>query len=86
MLRQIGRKRVRMIEIRFRLDEEIYTDVIEEMRTMAGTKPLAKIMPRILMEWFLARSGEKTVTFMAETGENEGKNDLADSLSSLSFE
>ena len=75
-----------MIEVRFRLDEEIYADVIEEMQRMAGKKSLAKIMPRILIEWYLSRSGEIVVTSTSKIGENEGENSLADSLSSLSFE
>ncbi len=75
-----------MIEIRFRLDEEIHADIIAAIHAIAPTKSLGKIMPRILVEWFLSRSGQKVVTSTSETGQNEEENSLADRLSSMSFE
>ena len=72
-----------MIEIRFRLDEEIYADVIEEMRHIAPTKSLGKIMPRIVIEWYLSRSGQKVVQKSPETRQNEGEESLADKFSSF---
>jgi hypothetical protein len=75
-----------MTEIRFHLDEDIYSDIIAEMKAMAGPKKLGKIMPRILTEWYLGRNGEKAVVNETETRQNEDENSLANELSSLSFE
>jgi hypothetical protein len=86
MLKQIGEKLGAMIEIRFRLNEEIYADVIQEIRAMAGKSSLSKTMPRILMEWFLLKNGQKVGDTVVEEWQNQDENDLADSLSSLKFE
>ena len=75
-----------MTRIFFNLDDEIYADIIAEIRAIAPTKSLGKIMPRILIEWYLSRSGQKVVTSTSETGQNEEENSLADRLSSMSFE
>jgi hypothetical protein len=75
-----------MIEFRFRLDEEIYADEITAIRKLAGKKSLSKTMPKIITQWYMSIMRQEVVNTVSETWQNEDKNELADSLSSLKFD